>query len=221
MDPVLLIFIALTLILIFKLISLFGTRTGHEQRQEIETGDPAQRSHRSDTMASAGLDRDDDMDEPAPKPVKPVSATAATLQAADPQFDEADFVNGARAAYEMIVEAFAAGDLKSIRPYLDASVFDGFREAVTNREAAGHTVDLKFVGIDEAELVSASVENGQMQATVAFVSNQVRTTFDANGEVVEGNPNRIDLVKDRWTFARPINARDPNWMLVGTGGAAD
>ena len=58
-----------------------------------------------------------------------------------------------------------------------------------------------------------------MTAVVEFTSNQVRVTRDAEGEVVEGDPNRIDLVKDRWTFARKLASNDPNWVLVGTGGA--
>jgi predicted lipid-binding transport protein (Tim44 family) len=161
--------------------------------------------------------------EPAapPQPVRklaPVSTAAEPLRAADPEFDEKAFLDGAKSAYEMIVEAFAAGDLKSIRRYLGQSVYEGFKAAVAERESKGLTSDLKFVGIDKAQIASSAVEDGVMRATVDFVSNQSRVVRDKDGNVVEGDPARVDLVRDRWTFTRKTASSDPNWTLVATGG---
>jgi predicted lipid-binding transport protein (Tim44 family) len=149
----------------------------------------------------------------------PVSPEAASLRAADPDFDEKAFLDGARAAYEMIVEAFAAGDLKSIRRFLGQSVYDAFRQAIADREAAGHAADLKFVGIDGARIVSSAVDGDRLTAQVDFTSNQVRVTRDRESVVVDGDPNRIDLVRDRWTFSRRLRSADPNWTLEATGAA--
>lgn len=212
MDPVILFFAGVTAFIIFRLISVMGTRTGHEQRTDLESLQQSSSARQSDDV------RDDTLDE-APAPLKPVSANARALREADPSFDEKEFLNGARGAYEMIVEAFAAGDLKSIRPYLNDSVYGAFKEAVTGRDNAGHTSDLKFVGIETATIVDSAVENDAMSALVEFASNQVRVTRDKDGEVIDGDPNRIDLVKDRWKFSKKSSARDPNWMLVATGGA--
>ncbi len=211
MDPVLLFFAGVAAFVIFRLISVLGARTGHEQQHDLEA---VQRS----SGAQAENQRDD---APAREDVapKPVSTNARVLRDADPAFDEAAFLDGARGAYEMIVEAFAAGDLKSIRPYLNESVYGAFRSAVSDRDAAGQTSDLKFVGIEHAAITDASVDGDMMSATVEFTSNQVRVTRDRDGEVVDGDPNRIDLVKDRWTFAHKRTSNDPNWMLVATGGA--
>jgi predicted lipid-binding transport protein (Tim44 family) len=119
----------------------------------------------------------------------------------------------------MIVEAFASGDLRSIRPFLGDSVYDAFKQAVVAREEAGRVSDVKFVGIEHAAVVDADVDDEWMTAVTEFTSNQVRVTRDEDGNVVDGDPNRIDLVKDRWTFARKRASRDPNWMLTATGGA--
>jgi predicted lipid-binding transport protein (Tim44 family) len=148
-----------------------------------------------------------------------VSAAAEPLRKADPDFDERAFLDGAKAAYEMIVEAFAAGDLRSIRRYMSAPVFETLRAAVAAREAGKQVVDLKFVGIDRALIREAAVVDGEMTATVEFQSNQVRVTHDEAGAVVDGDPNRIDLVRDVWTFSRPARSNDPNWTLVATGTA--
>ncbi len=212
MDPVLLFFAGVAAFVIFRLISVLGARTGHEQRHDLESLQEAGRGRAADHP----LDDEAARDEPAPKPV---STNARILREADPAFDEAAFLSGARSAYEMVVEAFASGDLKSIRPFLGESVYAAFRNAVADRDAAGYQSDLKFVGIEKAVITDSAVEGDVMSATVEFTSDQVRVTRDRDGEVVEGDPNRIDLVKDRWTFSRKRSSNDPNWTLVATGGA--
>jgi predicted lipid-binding transport protein (Tim44 family) len=207
MDPVLIIFIAVAGFVLYRLFSVLGARTGEERPREIEG---LQRASRREAPEPAA---------PVQRPPAAASASAAPLQSADPDFDEAAFLDGAKAAYEMIVEAFAAGDLKSIRRYMSGSVYEAFRGALAAREAEKRTFELKFVGIDRASIRSASVEGDEMTAEVDFTSNQVRVTRDEQGAVVDGDPNRIDLVRDVWTFSRPLRSNDPNWTLVATGGA--
>lgn len=191
--------------IIYRLISILGARTGHEPPRDAEAprGERSRDEARAETVAA-----------PA---VAPVSAAAKVLRDADPHFDENAFLEGARAAYEMIIEAFAAGDLRSIRRYLGDSVYEAFKRAVMARESAGHATDLKFVGIDSATIVKSEATNGVLTAVTDFASNQVRVTRDSSGEIVDGDPNRIDLVKDRWTFSRKLASADPNWVLVATG----
>ncbi|WP_425410524.1 Tim44/TimA family putative adaptor protein [Hyphococcus sp.] len=214
MDPVLLFFAGVTAFIIFRLISVMGTRTGHEQSNDLEAMQRAARSRAADEAHDEARDTD-----PPPAP-KPVSTNARVLRDADPAFDEKEFLAGAKSAYEMIVEAFASGDIKSIRPYLNESVYGAFKDAVVARESAGYTSDLKFVGIEHAAIVDSAVDQGALSALVEFASNQVRVTRDSQGEIIDGDPNRIDLVKDRWKFTKKLSSRDPNWMLVATSGAA-
>lgn len=211
MDPTLIVFIALSAFIAYRLYLVLGARTGEERQRDVEG---LQR-------AKPREEREADVRPEAPvaAPLPPVTAAAEALRAADPEFDENAFIEGARAAYELIVEAFATGDLKSIRRFLSSSVFEAFRAAVSDREKAGHRSDLKFVGIEQAKILSSRVEDGALVAVTEFVSNQVRTTLDAAGAVIAGDPARIDLVKDRWTFSRPLKSADPNWTLVATGGA--
>lgn len=213
MDPVLLFFIGVAGFVLFRLFSVLGTRTGHEARHEIDPG--LQRRANDDRAAEPDLGEDADEQEP----VRPVSTNARVLRDADPEFDESQYLDGARMAYEMIVEAFAGGDLKSIRPFLGDSVYDAFKSAVSGRDEAGHAADVKFVGIEHAAIVDASADDEWITAVTEFTSNQVRVTRDKDGETVDGDPNRIELVRDRWTFARKRSSRDPNWMLIATGAA--
>ena len=209
MDPVLLIFAGLAFFVIFRLISVLGTRQGHEQHHDVEG---LQRAARDD----GDVANERDIEE-TPRVLAPVSENAEPLRVADPSFEEAVYLQGARAAYELIVESFAAGDLKSIRQFLSVPVYDAFKGAVAEREANKLVSELQFVGIEKASIVSASADDKELRAVTEFTSNQVRVTRDSDGNIVDGDANRIDLVKDRWTFSRPLNSSDPNWTLVETG----
>lgn len=211
MDPSLIVFIALAAFIAYRLYTVLGAKTGEERQRDVEG---LQRARpRPEPEADIVLEPQED------KPLPPVSAPAEPLRAADPAFDERAFLEGARAAYELIVEAFASGDLRSIRRFLSPSVFDAFKAAVAAREESGQRTDLKFVGIENAKIAASRMEDGALVAETEFLSNQVRATFDKAGAIVAGDPVRIDLVKDRWTFSRPLNSSDPNWVLVATGGA--
>jgi predicted lipid-binding transport protein (Tim44 family) len=149
-------------------------------------------------------------------PGSPVAAGLDAIVAADPSFDAKHFLAGGRAAYEMIVEAFAAGDRRSLKNLLSREVYDGFETAIAEREARGETVESRFVSIDEAEITAAEMRGRSEQVTVHFVSKLISATRDRQGNVVDGNAEKVREVTDVWTFAREISSRDPNWKLVAT-----
>lgn len=135
----------------------------------------------------------------------------------DPSFDPEHFLTGAKQAYEMIVTAFAEGNRRLLRDLLSPDVFDGFNAAISDREAQALQVDQSFVGINSAKLIEAEVRNGRDgNVTVKFVSQLISATRDREGNVVTGDPQRIQEVTDIWTFSRDLTSRDPNWKLIGT-----
>ena len=211
MDPAIIIFVALSLFLAYRLFSVLGTRGGHEpeesERPAFAPG-PAERTDEAPQQTAPEV------------PQKPVPAWAEGIREDDPTFDPSAFEAGAKAAYEMIVTAFASGDLSEVAPYLDPAVRKAFEVAIDGRQGAGQTMEVEFVGIERADVTDAHRQSEHHEVTVAFRSDQIRVTRDASGEVIDGDPNRIDLVEDRWTFARPAGARDPNWTLIATDGAA-
>lgn len=148
------------------------------------------------------------------------SALAETLTEiglADRRFDGEAFMSGARAAYEMIVTAFARGERKTLKPLLAEHVFKSFEDVIAGREARGEKVDQTFIGITKAELVGASLVDKQARLTVRFVSELTSCIKNGDGVVIEGDPVTIRKVTDVWTFERDVKASDPNWRLVATG----
>ena len=69
--------------------------------------------------------------------------------------------------------------------------------------------------LQEAEFDRATSE---AQITIRFVGELTSVVRNAEGEIVEGDPNAIKRQRDIWTFAREMGSDNPNWVLVATGG---
>jgi predicted lipid-binding transport protein (Tim44 family) len=100
------------------------------------------------------------------------------IAAADRSFDPDAFLAGARAAYEMIVTAFAEGDRKTLRNLLSREVNDGLVAAIAECEQRQEKIEFKFVGIDKAEITEASLKAETAQLTVRFLSKLISATRD-------------------------------------------
>ena len=213
MDPSIFIFIALTAFLSYRLFTVLGTKGGHEP-------DESERPVLA-PVPNDGGSASEEAAEAAPMRVRPVPAWAEGIREDDPGFDAHAFQEGAKAAYEMIVTAFVRGDLSEVAPYIDPSVRKAFEVAIKGRENAGQAMDVEFVGVEAADVVRAERESAHHEVTVDFRSDQIRVTRDKSGEVIDGDPNRIDAVRDRWVFSRPVTSTDPNWTLIATNAPDD
>lgn len=202
--------------LILRLRSVLGRRTGNENPERWTTRPPQQRPGRPE--ASDNVTRLPDRAPPEldVAPGSPVEAGLTQIKLADPVFEPRDFTEGARGAFEMIVGAFAQGDTATLRPLLSDDVYDNFAAAIRARQQAKHTLETTLVGIKSADIVDARMDGRTAFVTVKFVTEQINVTRDADGNVVEGDPQSVTPVVDLWTFSRNTRARDPNWTLVAT-----
>ncbi|MAF49441.1 MAG: Tim44/TimA family putative adaptor protein [Rhodospirillales bacterium] len=146
----------------------------------------------------------------------PLDQGFADIRAADNSFDASEFIAGARAAFEMIVEAFAKGDRETLNSLLNDEVYNNFVTAIHNREENNETLENTLIRLVSNEAIEAYVENSIGLITVKIISEQVNVTRNADGEVVDGNSNQISEITDIWTFARDLGSRNPNWQLVAT-----
>jgi len=155
---------------------------------------------------------------PAAEPAldTPAGPGLAAIRAADRDFTTEGFVAGARAAFQMIVAAFAAGDTRALRPLLSDEVYRNFAAAIESRARAGERLGTELVEIHAAEVIDAGLDGTLAHVTVRFVSEQVNVVHDAAADVVEGHPHQVTEVIDEWTFRRDVTAPNPNWELVAT-----
>ena len=142
------------------------------------------------------------------------------MKMAEPGFTVSEFLQGARGAYEMILMAFENGDVDGLRPFLADDVLQSFEDVIRQRETQGLSIDASFVGVRELSLQDASFDRSDSMAevTVRFVGELTYAVRNAEGELVEGDPNAIKRQRDVWTFGRNMGSSDPNWVLVATGG---
>ena len=205
-----LIFAAIAAFVIFRLRSVLGRRTGHEQQRPDTYTPPDPSSDKVVPMHEPGKSEQPDI------PESPVDAGLTQIKLADRSFDKEVFLGGARAAFEMIVIAFAEGDLQKLKPLLAKEVYDNFANVVQSRYEARETLETSLVGINSIDILEAGVEGRTGRIVVKAVSEQVNVTKDRDGNVVEGDPNEVEVITDIWTFSRDTRSRDPNWLLVET-----
>lgn len=212
----------MTVIVILALVALFiglrlyavlGERTGHEQ-PILKPADP---DARIDQPVHAAPRESAKANEPGDLAYLPMAGPGVrALLAADPSFDVARFLEGASAAYRLILESFWRGDLDTIKPHVAPHVFDTFKDAVEQRTKEGHTLDNRLVALEPAVIAEAAVENGAAILTVRFEADIAAVTRNAEGGVVAGSMSDAVQTRDRWTFRRDISSRDPNWLLIET-----
>jgi predicted lipid-binding transport protein (Tim44 family) len=109
-----------------------------------------------------------------------------------------------------------AGDKSTLQPLLDDEVYQGFVQAIDDRNAAGETVDFTFIGLDKSDIVEAELAGSIAQITMRFKSQLISVTKDSDGRVIDGDPTEVTEMTDIWTFARDTGSGDPNWKLVAT-----
>ena len=141
------------------------------------------------------------------------------MKRAEPSFGVADFLGGARGAYEMILMGFERGELADIKPFLSEEVYETFAEVVESREAQGLTIEAEFIGVRELSLTEATFDEATNTAeiSVKYIGELTSAVRDSAGEIIEGSPTQVKRQKDVWTFARRMGVDDPNWQLVATG----
>ena len=197
-----------------RLYSVLGERTGHEQQPILKPADSDARvEHRpaQPTATTAPVNESADL---AYLPLAGPGVRA--ILAADSSFDVARFLDGAKAAYRMILEAFWKGDLSAVRGHVDDHVYDTFAEAIEQRKKDGLVLDNRLIGVDQIVISEASLDHGVATVTVRFEADIAAVTRNSAGDVVAGSLSDAVQTRDLWTFRRDTSSRDPNWLLIET-----
>lgn len=235
------LFAAVAAFFILRLRGVLGKRTGHDKpppghdvfgkrrkaKGEGEDGKVIPLPDRagqpeaeiSDEAADEAFDEEiaEEMPARADAPAATLDVGLAQVHKADKAFNDEEFLEGARGCFELVIDAFAAGNSKALRPLLSNDVYGDFAGAIDERAKNGQTLETTLVGINEVEITGADLQGRTAFITIKFISEQVNVLRDKDGETIEGDPNHVTKITDLWTFARNTNSRDPNWTLVATG----
>jgi len=198
--------------LALRLYMVLGKRTGHEQplpKPAEERAAPLPLPRTIDAVPEV-------RDSGGRPVVDGAEAGIRAIAAADSGFDLAQFVEGAKGAYRMILEAFWKGDTEALRWLVEDDVLTAFAEAIEARSTAGHVLDNRLVAIERATVVDASVSGRAARISVRFDADIAAVTRDSDGNLVAGSLSDAVQTHDVWTFARTLRSADPNWKLAET-----
>ena len=142
------------------------------------------------------------------------------IAAADRSFNAAEFIEGAKQAYKLILEAFWAGKEEDFRAFVSDDVREAFADAMAERTSQGHVLDNRMVRIERAVISDAKFIGGTAEITVRFDADIAAVTRDTEGKVIAGSLTDAVPTHDAWTFARSMRSNDPNWLLTDTDEAS-
>ena len=139
-----------------------------------------------------------------------------TLMKADPSFNVKEFLKGAESAFKIIINAFASSDLEKLKPLLDYDLYNSFTKSISERESRQETQHLDIKSINNFDILNITIEENIASITIKIVSDQIKYIVDKNDNVVEGNMENHETIRDKWVFERDISSSNPNWKLVET-----
>lgn len=202
-------------IILFRLYTVLGRRTGHERppQKRYGLGGPQSAGDNVVTLPDRTA-RAETLD----KPGDPVARGLLDIKLSDRTFETDHFIDGAKQAYEMVVTAFAKADRQTLHSLLSDEVYAAFEGVIRDREEKKQTVDFTFVGFREVKVGHAALKRRTAEITVNFAAQYISATHDADGKLVDGDPKSVRAVNDVWTFTRDVRSSDPNWTIVATHG---
>lgn len=197
-----------------RLYSVLGRRAEHDE-------EPVQARFEAKPAVAAVAPRA--AENPAANRQRDLPPVAASVErglrdiaAADRRFDAFGFMEGASAAYRMILEAFWRGDKDELAQLCDSDVHASFASAIDARIAAGEVMDNRLVRIEEIAIIGASYAAPMARITIRFTADIAAVTRDAEGTVVAGSLDDAIEARDVWTFSRNVNSASPDWLLDET-----
>lgn len=216
MQTDLLIYAILAAVLVVWLRNILGTRDSDEQQRPNPYVDAENK-----TKNIVGLDGQPFVVE-TENALKKLDVSDELIAAAEQlnrsmrDFDALKFVENAKDAFVMVVEAFAKGEKDVLEMLLAPGVYKSFEAALNERENKGETVSTEIHAIRKADLVDIQQKDGMAYVSIRFTADETCVIRDKDEKILSGDPERITEMVDVWTFGRKIKSKEPTWLLYET-----
>jgi predicted lipid-binding transport protein (Tim44 family) len=184
-------------IVLLRLRSVLGRRTGHEKTDKS--------SFNYETPQQAQTEK-----------VIEIKPKGDVPSREDGWFDKDDFLKGASNAYETIVTNFENGNKEALKPLLSSDVMDSFSSVIDDRNNKNESVEFNFIGIEKSEIVHKDLKKNPMEVSVRFISEMITCIKNSKDEVISGSLNQVQKITDVWTFEKNQKPKGSNWLLAAT-----
>ena len=180
------VFAGVAAFLIYRLRNVLGKRSGFEKK----ISKPQPREKETNSLKTIPQLKDND---------NKLSKAYEVLV----DFDHKKFLEGAKFAFETIINAFNNSDKKTLKNLLTKDVFLIFENAIEEKK---NNPNYQFYSIVVDEVTDVSVMDSLINITLKITSEQ----FKDNDE------STISKKQDTWTFQKKINSNSPIWLLSST-----
>jgi predicted lipid-binding transport protein (Tim44 family) len=184
-------------IVLLRLRSVLGRRTGHEKTDKTSYNYESPQTSKEEKVI----------------PIEPKTSSSARE---DGWFNNDDFLRGAANAYETIVTNFENGNKDALKPLLSDDVLNSFSSVIDERNSKNETVEFNFIGIEKSEIVHKDLKKNPMEVTVRFISEMITCIKNSKDEVISGSLNQVQKITDVWTFEKIKDKKSSNWLLAAT-----
>ena len=184
-------------IVLLRLRSVLGRRTGHEKTDKT--------SYNYETPQQSSEEK-----------IVTIEPKVSSDSREDGWFDKDDFLRGASNAYETIVTNFENGNKDALKPLLSSEVLNSFTSVIDERNSKNETVEFNFIGIEKSEIVHKDLKKNPMEVTVRFISEMITCIKNSKDEVISGSLNQVQKITDVWTFEKIKDKKTSNWLLTAT-----
>jgi predicted lipid-binding transport protein (Tim44 family) len=184
----LIIFAGVAIFLIYRLRSVLGKRSGFLKKNPEKESD---------------LVQDNKANQSPPLNLKESEKKFATAYENLPGFDHKNFLEGAKFAFETIVNAFNGGDKKTLKTLLTARVLTSFEKAINESK---NKPNFQFYSLTIDGVEDVVVSKNITYITLKITSEQ----FKDNDE------SSVIKKQDIWTFQKEISSKSPVWLLSST-----
>ena len=184
-------------IVLLRLRSVLGRRTGHEKTDKSSFNYESPQQAQTEKVIE----------------IKPESDAP---NREDGWFDKDDFLKGASNAYETIVTNFENGNKEALKPLLSSDVMNSFSSVIDERNSKSESVEFNFIGIEKSEIVHKDLKKNPMEVSVRFISEMITCIKNSKDEVISGSLNQVQKITDVWTFEKNQKSKGSNWLLAAT-----
>tara|TARA_B100000214_G_scaffold1293_1_gene965 strand:+ start:203 stop:844 length:642 start_codon:yes stop_codon:yes gene_type:complete len=204
-DPMNIILLVFAIVAFIRLRATLGKRTGNEEPLDNRSVFQSKNSKKVNDEVF------DDKFIPQSK-----DEILDYMSSNEKNFSQEIFLDGSKNAYKMIVENYASGNLEPIKSFISKEVYDGFSEAISSRDELKQKLHNEVVEFNSVEITDATLEKNIVQLKVMFEAKMISYGEDSTGNVIEGNKDSPQVIKDIWIFQRTIKSKTPAWELIST-----
>ena len=204
-DPMNIILLVFAVVAFIRLRATLGKRTGNE--------DPLDNKNIFQPKKNRDIKNFEETENSIPHSKEEI-LDYLTLN--DKNFTQESFLEGSKNAYKMIVQNYASGDLNSIKDFISKEVYDGFSEAISSRNELKQKLFNEVVEFNLVDIIDAKLDKNTAQIKVNFETKIISYGEDSTGQIIEGNKDSPQVIKDIWVFQKPLKSKNPAWELIST-----